>query len=173
MFVSVKWKRWCEDARKEVTNLRKKLEREEDRTEHYKDKVRDLELSFSRIHPRWGEYEYVEMAMDLFNKYAKNCRQAGKLGDGRTYYWYYAENNGGRDMKVVPCKELPDGYMRYVQKYEEPHRDCVYCGKKFTLISGYPTKNARFCNEHCFNNHVWEQADRKRKEERNEAEDTD
>ncbi|QEG04314.1 hypothetical protein [Bacillus phage BC-T25] len=171
MFVLAKWKRWCEDARKEIKQYRSSLEKEKKDNEYLREKIRDLELSFKRIHPRWGEYEYIEMAMDLFNKYASRCHQAGKLKDGRMCYWYYPEDGGGRDMRVVPCEELPNGYMRYIQKYEEPHRECVHCNKKFVLITGYPAKNARFCDEKCFNHNVWAQEDRREKEEWNEAED--
>jgi len=173
MFVLSKWKRWCLDARKDIASFRKKLAKAEENVEFYKDKVRDLEISFSRIHPRWGEYEYVEMAMDLFNKYCGQVSQAGKLKDGRMSYWYYPRGRSGQSMLVVPNKELPDGYMRYLQKYEEPNRECAYCKKKFVLVSGYPAKNAKFCNESCFNNLVWEQEDRREKEEWHEGKDTD
>jgi len=167
-----KWKHMYKQAAKDRDMYKSSYQRVRDDLDALKTKVRKMEISFNRIHPRWGEYEYVEMAMDLFNKYCAKCNQAGKLADGRKVYYYQPDKNT-RSMKVVPTRDLPDGYMRYVQKYEEPHEECVYCSKKFITIEGYPAKNAKFCDENCFNRHVWAQEDQARKEKKRlEGEDT-
>jgi len=47
-------------------------------------------------------------------------------------------------------EEMSDGYIRYEEPFEEPHKECKTCGTTFKLIFGYPTKEPDFCSHTCY-----------------------
>ncbi|MBG9776123.1 hypothetical protein [Brevibacillus laterosporus] len=121
--------------KKRIRELEYENEKLRKRNEELDDKLR--EVTKWRERPNW-RWKSITVSPYIFEKYIYGAGQKTFGG----YLW--------KGYRVEVDEAMPDGYVRYEEAIEEPHKNCKNCDINFKLVLGFPSETRDFCSNECY-----------------------